>query len=139
MTGRTPLAYLATPYSRYKHGTVAAFQEASRLAGRLIKAGQLVYSPIAHTHPIARYGGIDPLDHAFWMAINQGMLDRCDVLLVAHLDGWKESKGIAIEVAEFERMGKPIFDLDPVTLRAWSSIMAAWNAGLAPCCCYEMP
>jgi hypothetical protein len=111
-----PLAYLATPYSAYKHGPVAAWQAACRLAGRLIKAGTNVYSPIAHSHCIARYGGLDPLDHDLWMPLDKSMMDRCEVLLVAHMEGWEISKGIAIEVAAFEKAGKPIFDLDPQTL-----------------------
>ncbi len=111
-----PLACLATPYACYPHGTVAAWQAACRLAGRLIKAGQNVYSPIAHTHCIARYGGIDALDHDIWMPFDQAMMDRCDVLIVARMDGWDQSKGIAMEIAAFEKAGKPIFDLDPRTL-----------------------
>jgi nucleoside 2-deoxyribosyltransferase len=113
---RAPLAYVATPYTCYAHGTVAAWQAACRLAGKLIKAGTNCYSPIAHSHPIARYGGLDPLDHDLWMPLDQAMMERCDVLIVAHLDGWECSKGIAIEVAFFEKAGKPIFDLDPQTL-----------------------
>ncbi len=111
-----PLAYLATPYSRYRYGTVAAWEAACRIAGHLIKAGQLVYSPIAHTHPIARYGGVDPLDLAIWLPFDQAMIDRCDVLIVAHLDGWDESVGVAHEIAEFEKAGKPIFDLVPSSM-----------------------
>jgi len=116
MTDIAPLAYLATPYSRYPHGPVAAWQAACRLAGRLIKTGMHVYSPIAHCHPIARYGGLDSLDHDLWMPLDHIMTERCDVLLAAHMEGWDVSKGIAIEIAAFEAGGKPIFDLDPQTL-----------------------
>jgi hypothetical protein len=111
-----PLAYLATPYSKFPHGIVVAWQAACRLAGRLIKAGTNCYSPIAHAHCVACYGGLDPLDHDLWMSLDQTMMDRCDVLLVAHLESWEVSRGIAIEVAAFEAAGKPIFDLDPVSL-----------------------
>lgn len=111
-----PLAYLSSPYARYKHGTVAAFMAACRIAGRLIRAGVNVYAPIPHSHCIARYGGLDALDHAIWMPFDQVMMDRCDVLLVAHMEGWDVSKGIAIEVAAFESAGKPVFDLDPQSL-----------------------
>jgi hypothetical protein len=112
----SPLAYLATPYSLHPHGTVAAWQAACRLAGQLIKAGTNVYSPIAHSHAVGRYGGIDTLDHDLWMRLSRVMADRCDVLLVAHMAGWESSKGMAIEIAEFEKAGKPIFDVDPQTL-----------------------
>lgn len=111
-----PLAYLATPYTRYPAGPYAAFVHACELAARLIRAGVHVYSPIAHSHPIALHGAIDPLDQAFWNDVDAVMLDKCDTLLVAHMDGWEQSSGIRHEVETFERHRKPIFDLDPQTL-----------------------
>src|ERR1700686_5471517 len=47
------LCYLATPYTQYRDGIEAAFVQAASLAGRLLQARSFVYSPIAHTHPIA--------------------------------------------------------------------------------------
>jgi nucleoside 2-deoxyribosyltransferase len=112
-----PLCYLATPYSRYKDGNLPlAFQDASKLAALLMQAGVKVYSPIAHTHPLAVYGNIDPLDHAIWLPFDEAMMKACQALLVAHMDGWEESKGIAYEITFFTNARKPIFDLDPSTL-----------------------
>jgi nucleoside 2-deoxyribosyltransferase len=122
-----PLAYLSSPYTRFPHGTVAAWQAACRIAGRLIKSGQNIYSPIAHLHPIIRYAALEALDHEFWINYDRSMMERCDVLIVAHMDGWDQSKGIAIEVATFEAAGKPIFDLDPQSLT-----MARRHAESAP-------
>ena len=110
------LAYLATPYSKYPEGIHIAFRHASKLAADLIRAGVNCYSPIAHAHPIAQYGDIDPLDQKFWMSFDELMMARCDVLVVAHMDGWAQSKGIAHEVEFFADAGKPIFDLDTTTL-----------------------
>jgi hypothetical protein len=110
------LAYLATPYSKWKLGLEAAFIEASKLAARLLVSGIKVYSPIAHTHPLAYYGALDLLDLSIWLPFDEAMMERADVLIVAHMDGWQESKGIAHEIVFFEREGKPIFDLDPETL-----------------------
>lgn len=56
--------YLATPYSRYAAGIEAAFQAASEQAAILVRHGIPVFCPIAHTHPIAIHGDIDPFDHA---------------------------------------------------------------------------
>ena len=111
------LAYLATPYTRFPGGTEAAFLEASKLAARLLRAGIKVFSPIVHTHPIATFGALDPLDHAMWMALDVVMLSAADVLIVAHMPSWEESKGIAIEIEYFEKAGKPIFDLEVDELR----------------------
>jgi nucleoside 2-deoxyribosyltransferase len=114
--GRSPLCYLATPYSRYPHGIERAFQDAAALAARLMQSGLKVYSPIAHTHPLAIYGGIDPLAHDIWIPFDEAMMDVADVLIIAHMEGWRESKGIAYEVSFFAASFKPIFDLDPNTL-----------------------
>lgn len=110
------LAYLATPYSKYKPGIEQAFIDAAKLAALLMRAGVNVYSPITHTHPIAIHGQIDPFDHAIWMPFDEAMMTAADVLLVAHMQGWQESFGIAHEIKFFEDAGKPIFDLDPQTL-----------------------
>lgn len=112
----TSLAYLATPYTKYSTGLERAFVEACKLAGRLIQAGVHVYSPIAHCHPIAIHGGIDPLDQTLWLDLDRAMLHACRTLIVAHMDGWQQSTGVAHEVGFFELRHRPIFDLDPKTL-----------------------
>ena len=111
-----PLAYLATPYTKFPQGLSGAFVIAARLAARLLKAGVKVYSPICHAHPIAIHGGLGPRDHALWIPFDELMMARCDILIVAHMDGWAQSKGIAHEVEFFTNAGKPIFDLDTTTL-----------------------
>jgi hypothetical protein len=110
------LAYLATPYTKYPLGIERAFIDAAALAAQLMRACVKVYSPIAHTHPLAVHGHIDPLDHAIWLPFDEAMMAAADVLIVARMEGWRESKGIAHEVEFFERAGKPIFDLDPGSL-----------------------
>lgn len=112
-----PLCYLATPYSKYKGGDiVAAFEDAARIAAKLMTSGIKVYSPIAHTHPLAIYGNIDPLDHAIWMPFDEAMMDAAAVLIVAHMDGWEKSFGVTHEIEFFEKRGKPIYDLNPDTM-----------------------
>jgi len=111
------LCYLATPYSRYFDGDLErAFVDASKLAAKLLLAGVKVYSPIAHTHPLAIHGNLDPLDHSIWLPFDEAMMDAAHILIVAHMDGWQESKGVAHEIEFFEKRGKPIYDLDPVTM-----------------------
>jgi len=111
------LAYLATPYSRYPGGLEQAYIEASKLAAGLIKSGLKIYSPIAHCHPIAINGGLDPLDHELWMEQDRAMMEVCGALIVAHMAGWATSKGIDIEVKFFQGKKRPIFDLDPGTMK----------------------
>jgi len=111
------LAYLATPYSKYEGGNLElAFRDAARLAANLMLAGIRVYSPIAHTHPLAVYGNVDPLDHDIWLPFDEAMMQRCDVLIVAQMNGWKESKGIDHEIKFFAERRRTIFLLDPVSM-----------------------
>jgi hypothetical protein len=111
-----PLVYLATPYSKYRDGIDCAFRDAAALAARLLKLGVKVYSPIAHTHPIAIYGQLDPLDHAIWMPFDEAMMTASAALLVAQMQGWRESYGINHEIEFFKAGGKPVFYLETMMM-----------------------
>jgi hypothetical protein len=110
------LYYLATVYSKYPRGIEAAFEDAARLAGRLLRTGIVVYSPIAHTHPIAIFSGIDPLDHSIWLDFDARMMRVCDAIIVAQMTGWRESYGVNHEIEFFRAAGKPVLYLDCRTL-----------------------
>ena len=110
---RESVAYLASPYTHYPHGPERAFAEACRIAAQLIQCHLKVYSPIVHSHALCLYSDLDPLDHKIWKPINDAMLSICEVLIVAHMEGWKESVGMKHEIEVFERSGKRIYDLDP--------------------------
>jgi hypothetical protein len=110
------LSYLSSPYTLYAKGLDAAFQEIAAITGRLRKAGLFVFSPIVHSHSEAVYAELDPLDLTLWYPYNKIMMQRCDNLIVAHMDGWNESAGVKGEIEFFEKAARPIFDLDPLTL-----------------------
>jgi hypothetical protein len=114
------LYYLATPYSLYVGGIERAFIDACKVTAALIKAGYSVYSPIAHTHPIASHGGMDPMDHKIWLPFDEAMMVSCDALLVARLPGWEESYGIEYERSFFVKEGKAeyLLDIPPAWLGA---------------------
>src|ERR1035437_2595568 len=100
------IAYLATPYSKYPGGVNDAFIAAAKLGARLLLIGVKVYSPIAHTHPIAMHGNINPLDHSIWLPFDEAMMALASSLIVAHMHGWQESRGITHEIAFFENAKK---------------------------------
>ena len=107
------LCYLATPYSKYSGGDLAlAFQHAAQLAAQLMLCGVKVYSPIAHTHPLAIYGNIDPLDHKIWLPFDEAIMDKADALAVAKTEGWEQSTGIKHEIGVFTAAGKPVYYVD---------------------------
>jgi len=116
------LIYLASPYSKYPFGLHTAFVDVCFLAGRLIEHGLKVYSPIAHTHPIALYNHMDPLDHLVWLPFDEAIMRACDLLLIAEMEGWKESYGIGEEIKVFAKADKPIMRINPATLKVTANV-----------------
>lgn len=110
------LIYIGTPYTRYEAGIDAAFRDACKVTAKLVAFGLNVYSPIAHTHPIAVHGGLDPLDLSLWLKFDAAMMGKSDAMIVAKLAGWDKSSGVRHEIDVFAAANKPIFDLDPETL-----------------------
>ena len=110
------LAYLATPYSLYEAGTDRAFEDACAVNARLAERGVTAFSPIAHSHPIAIHGRLNPKDGMFWIKHDELFIERCDLLIVAQLDGWEVSEGVTFEIDAFKDAGKPIYYLNPKTL-----------------------
>jgi hypothetical protein len=105
---KSGLWYLASPYSKYPKGLVAAFEDVAKVAGALLKTGVACYSPIAHTHPIAINGELDPYDHSIWIPLDHHMMDAAKGMIIAEMDGWDSSYGIGLEIDYFMKAGKPI-------------------------------
>ena len=104
--------YLATPYSKYPDGIEMAFRLACLSASELVREGIRVYCPIAHTHPIAMHGNMDPYDHGLWMSIDAPFMEASVGLLVVMMRSWQESKGIQMEIREFTGRNKPVHYID---------------------------
>lgn len=107
------LWYLATPYTKYQHGTRAAFKDAARVAGSLLAAGVNAFSPVVHSHALttAAGGHLFLNSQDFWMDVHRPFLEAAHGLLLATLPGWEQSEGMKLEKDWFERAGKPIFVL----------------------------
>ena len=105
------LIYLASPYSHPDPEVMRTrFMQACEAAAILMLAGNLIFSPIAHTHPIAQFDL--PKGWEFWEKYDRAFLDVCSSMIVLRLPGWKESKGIAAEIAIMEAADKPISYMD---------------------------
>lgn len=104
--------YLGTPYSKYPSGLDEAFKDAARAAAHLVRGGVRVYSPIAHTHPVAIYGGIDPFDHDVWLPADRPFMDAACGLIVVKMPSWRESYGLKVEIDTFEAAGKPVKEME---------------------------
>jgi hypothetical protein len=109
-------SYVASPYSKYLTGIEAAFVDVCRITAALLRMGIPVFSPIAHTHPLAIHGNISPLDHTIWLPADEPLMDAAHGLLVAQMVGWDDSYGVGVEINRFKAAGKPIVYLDPRTL-----------------------
>jgi len=103
-----PLSYLACPYSdpdsRVRE---RRFRVANAAAGWLMRKGMLVFSPISHSHPIAVTCDL-PLDFNYWERFDRAYLECSHELYVLAIDGWRESKGVAAELAIAGGMELPI-------------------------------
>ena len=115
--GDTGYHYLATPYSKYHGGLEAAFVRTCEVCAELLRAGINAYAPIAHTHPIATHGKIDPLDHGIWLPFDAPMMEGAKGLIVAMIEGWQDSFGIGEEIKYFRAAEKPVYFLDVSTMQ----------------------
>jgi nucleoside 2-deoxyribosyltransferase len=111
------LIYLATPFTLSPQGFEGAATTAANIAARLAKATDgAVFSPIAHAFSLSRASDSDPVkDEALWRPLNEYMMQEADILVVAHMDGWQDSVGIAEEIEVFIAAGKPIFDMPDIS------------------------
>lgn len=71
---------------------------ACEAAAKLMEVGHVIFSPIAHSHPIEAYGMGEIKDANFWLHQDFAILSRCDELYVLMLPGWKESHGVNREI-----------------------------------------
>lgn len=110
------ITYLASPYSHPDPAVrLARFQAACRAAAHLMQIGHTVFSPIAHSHPIAEHLPAELLmSWDFWRGQDFPLLELAGEVVVMTLDGWKESRGVQAEIAHAEKHGIPIRYMDPV-------------------------
>lgn len=95
------LLYLASPYSHSSAAVrQARFEAAVAATCALIASGRLAISPIVHSHPLALAEGFAlPGDWQGWQELDSALLARCDALVVAPIEGYLDSVGVAHEVA----------------------------------------
>ena len=102
------MVYLASPYSSSNHMIQEArWRRVCEVAGDLIQRGHMVFSPIAHSHPIAK---LCQMDGGFevWKKVDLHMLLMADRLAVLELDGWDASEGVREEIECAEDVGVPV-------------------------------
>jgi len=99
------MIYLASPYSHPDPEVRRRrFRAACQAAAVLIRQGKIVFSPIAHSHPMTEFGL--PGDWWYWENVCRAQLAACDELYVLMLSGWDTSQGVRaeLEIARQRRM-----------------------------------
>ena len=101
------IIYLASPYTSNHQPTChERYHHACKAAAALMKLGHTVFSPIAHSHGIARF--IRGHSHGFWMSQDLPFLDFADKVVVLTLPGWEKSKGIKRELEYAREKGMSV-------------------------------
>lgn len=102
------LIYLASPYSHPDEAVrQQRFETVCFVAANLMREGKHIFSPIAHTHPIALNGDL-PKGFDFWEEFDRKMIAACGELWVVMMDGWEQSKGVQAEIKIAAEMGIPV-------------------------------
>ena len=103
--------YLASPYTHPDPEVrKQRFLMVRRITANLLAKGIPVFSPIVYSHPLAVLYGLPP-DEKFWRFFNFKMVEACDCVFVAMIEGWSQSKGVAAEVKLAKKLGKEIYYL----------------------------
>jgi hypothetical protein len=97
--------YLASPYSRAD----GMLREERYLAAAecviwLLRAKRWVYSPIVHCHEISKIAEL-PKGFDYWQEYNFAMLLYARAFYILTIPGWRESDGVAGELAFSLREG----------------------------------
>jgi hypothetical protein len=102
------MIYLASPYSSPDQLVrLGRFNHVCRHAAKMMAGGGVVFSPIAHTHPIAEQGHL-PTGWGYWEKVDRAFLAACTEMVVLRLPGWEQSKGVAAELKIAQEMGLPV-------------------------------
>ena len=103
------VVYIASPFSHDSFFVrVWRFICVCVFAAKRMRAGEVVFSPIAHSFSIELFGMWRRQGFDFWMAQDLPILERSSKLVVLMLKGWDKSKGVAREIAKAISLGIPV-------------------------------
>ena len=91
------------------------FLKVTEIAAQLLNKGYNVYSPITHSHILAKYHSL-PTEWKFWKKIDADYIEWADELWILCLNGWTESIGVSEEIIIAESLNKEIKYLDPTII-----------------------
>lgn len=78
----------------------------------LMLDGEPVFSPLTQGPEMVRVvPGLREQPESWWMGHWLSILRRCRAVYILTLEGWQESVGVALEIAEAERAGIPVYQV----------------------------
>lgn len=85
------------------------FEAVCKYTANLMKQGELVFCPIAHSHPIEVLGMPGEVNNGdFWLKQDFAILQFCKELRVLCLEGWEKSEGIRREIEFAKELNIPV-------------------------------
>lgn len=104
--------YLASPYTHDDQCVrERRFKDAAKAAAKLMSDGNVVFCPIAHSHPIDIEFS-QPESGPFWKRQDAPFLHSCSQVVVLMIDGWDRSPGVAHEIQVAKHRGIPIIYME---------------------------
>ena len=98
--------YLAAPYKAQEPAVERArMQAVKHVSDRLVRQGQVIFSPLEYTEAMQQRGIVPPQG---WYLFDLAMLRGCVKLLVLALPGWRESQGVIMETTVAKALGIPV-------------------------------
>jgi hypothetical protein len=117
------MIYLCSIYSLGAHGDSETdkktregrYQYTMKRTAELIKAGNIVFSPILHSHSMAEYHDL-PKSYEFFKKQDRCMIERSDQMVILDMKtihglGWESSEGVSDEEAFAKSLCRPVFIL----------------------------
>lgn len=90
----------------------AAFHEVARQASLCIAAGIPVFSPIAHSHPLAQHS-YNAHSYDVWLGLDVVFMKASTGIIVCQMESWEKSSGLHWEIEWYKAEKKPIVYMTP--------------------------
>ena len=115
--------YLAIPYTGIEE---LSFKVANYIAAKLMNEGNIVFSPISHSHHIAAQNELES-GWDYWKKFDESFIGWCDIVAIVMLIGWERSKGVNGEIDIADSFGKPITYIDPKQFLYVQNLLIGYN------------
>jgi len=92
-------AYITAPFWHRDHDIRhLRYSCVTQAAGKLIETGESIFSPITHSYMFKLKGNLDKWSHDDMLSFDKAILENASKIYILTLPGWKESKGINMEL-----------------------------------------